>query len=46
MRTSEVLIPRFIILRMGNILDKSYTENYSTHFLLNFASPKFLPFMR
>jgi hypothetical protein len=36
----------WILLRMGNVSDKSCEENQSTHFMFNNVSPKMVPFLR
>jgi hypothetical protein len=39
-------VSRKILLRMGNISNKSCSENQNTHFMLSNIFPKIVPFMR
>ena len=39
-------ISRQILLRMRNILDKSYREDQDAHFIFSNFFPKIVPFMR
>jgi len=41
-----MIISCWILLRMGNISDKSYRENQNTQFILISFFPKIVPFMR
>jgi len=41
------IIPRSVLLRMGNVSDKSCTDNQKTRFMFsNFFFSKIVPFMR
>jgi hypothetical protein len=39
------IISRSILLRMGNVSDKSCIENQDVHFMLNNFFPKIVPFL-
>jgi len=41
-----MIVSCWILLRMGNVSDKSYRENHNTDFMfINFFFPKTVPFM-